>query len=296
MEGPSLELPQPVAAVLDRVVRAFEDLAQLRGIALGGSWARGAAREDSDLDVGLYYRDAKPFDVGEVRARAARLDPRPERSVTDFGEWGPWVDGGAWLVVDGRRVDLLYRSLDRLEETLAAARRGEHAWHFGQQPPFGFHGPTLLAELSIAVPLRDPEGELARLRAEVADYPPALRDALVQDFLWSTRFTLLHARRFARRGDVVNCAGCLTRAAATLVQVVYARNQRWFVTDKGALEAVGPDWIAPPGLAGELAAVLAAPGASASALGASVARVEALLDAAEEACRDLYAPPFRLPR
>ena len=158
------DLPDPVSAVLDRVVAELAPIADLRALALGGSWARGTARPDSDLDVGLYYRDAAAFEVEAVRACAARLDPGPDRVVTGFGEWGPWVDGGAWLVVDGRRVDLLYRSFDRIEATLAAARRGEHEWHFGQQPPFGFHGPTLLAELAICRPLHDPQGELAKAK------------------------------------------------------------------------------------------------------------------------------------
>jgi hypothetical protein len=29
--------------------------------------------------------------------------------VTAIGEWGPWINGGGWLQLEGRPVDLLYR-------------------------------------------------------------------------------------------------------------------------------------------------------------------------------------------
>jgi hypothetical protein len=286
-----LELPERVLA---RVVAELRPLEGVRALALGGSWARGTARPDSDLDVGLYYREAAPFRVEAVRSSAQRLDPRPERVVTGFGEWGPWVDGGAWLVVDGQRVDLLYRSLDQLERTLAAAERGEHQWHFGQQPPFGFHSYVLLGELSICRPRHDPEGELARLRRRVERYPEPLRAAVVQDLLWNAEFSLLHARGFAARGDVVNTAGCLTRIAACLVQVVFAWNRRWFVSDKGALETIDAGLEAPPGFGAELAALLAAPGASAGELTRTLARMRALCESVATLCSELYRPRFAL--
>ena len=79
----------------------------------------------------------------------------------------------------------------------------------------------------------------------------------MQDLLWNAEFTLLHARGFAARGDVVNTAGCLTRVAACLVQVLFAFNRRWFVSDKGALEAIADGFVAPAGFDNELAALLA---------------------------------------
>ena len=31
--------------------------------------------------------------------------------VTNFYEWGPWVNGGAWLTIAGQRVDFLLSQL-----------------------------------------------------------------------------------------------------------------------------------------------------------------------------------------
>jgi hypothetical protein len=38
--------------------------------------------------------------------------------------WGPWVNGGAWLTVDGIAVDLIYRDLSRVEAVIDACRAG----------------------------------------------------------------------------------------------------------------------------------------------------------------------------
>ena len=69
------------------------------GVVLGGSRARGDHTPESDTDLGLYYR--RPLDTEALNAVAGRFGGR----VTEPGGWGPWVDGGAWLRIDGEPVD-----------------------------------------------------------------------------------------------------------------------------------------------------------------------------------------------
>ncbi len=275
-------------ALLGELSDALIAVPGVRAVALGGSYARGTARADSDLDVGLYYEEAAPFEVSAVDAVLGRFDPRPERVVTETGEWGPWVNGGAWLRVGEQPVDVLYRAFEQLDHWTDACERGERVWDYAQTPTHGFHSQILMAELSVCVPLADPDDALARRKARVAEMPTALRDRLLQDFLWHVAFTLYHARGHAGRGDVYNAVGCLNRAAACLVQAWHALAGRWFTGDKGAL-AVGPE-----AEARELEAVLAAPGADAASLSASVERVAALHGAACERAGDRYRPPFDL--
>ena len=88
---------------------------------LGGSRADGTARPDSDWDLGVYYRGPASFDPAAVR------DLGHAGYVSALGEWGPIVDGGAWLTVDGTAVDVLFRDLDVVEGWLADAEAGRYA-------------------------------------------------------------------------------------------------------------------------------------------------------------------------
>lgn len=64
--------------------------------------------------------------------------------VTGFYEWGPWVNGGAWLTIGGQRVDFIYRSIEHLDRVVSDAHAGRHELHYLQQPPFGFFSGTYL--------------------------------------------------------------------------------------------------------------------------------------------------------
>lgn len=64
-------------------------------VALGGSWARGEARAGSDVDLGIYYRDEHRPPVEKLHRLAEDLGYRdPTVPITDFGGWGPWINGG----------------------------------------------------------------------------------------------------------------------------------------------------------------------------------------------------------
>ena len=194
-------------------MRDLAAVSGVRAVVLGGSFARDAARPGSDVDLGVYYLEAAPFEIDDVRAVAEQHADSPDPVVCDFWEWGPWVNGGAWLRIGGERVDLLWRSVDHVERTIDAARRGVHEVHFGQQPPYGFASVTYLAETEYCRPLHDPEGHLARLKRAVAEYPAALAESIVGASLWNVQFSLGHARKFAAQGDAYDTTGCLTRCA-----------------------------------------------------------------------------------
>src|ERR1043165_9240718 len=99
--------------ILQRMVPAIAEVPGVAAIALGGSRARGTATETSDYDIGLYCSEGRPLDTNRLLQAARTLVDAPEAAeVTPVGGWGPWIVGGGWLTIDGRKVDLLYRSLD----------------------------------------------------------------------------------------------------------------------------------------------------------------------------------------
>jgi hypothetical protein len=278
-------------AIVDDLVRALAAVGGVRAVALGGSRARGRARPDSDVDLGVYYSEAAPFEVAPIRALAEERNDAPRPVVTGFHEWGRWVNGGAWLTIRGRRVDLLYRSLEHLERTLAEAEAGRYEIDWAQQPPFGFFGPTYLGELAVAVPLHDPERRLAALKERATPYPEALRRAVVADSLWSVEFGLrAFAPKFAAAGDAWGTAGCLARFVHRLVLALFALNRAHFLNEKTALAEVGGFAAAPEDFARRVQTILAHVGDSPGALAASVAGVDELLRETAALCGELYQP------
>ena len=221
--------------VADDLVARLATVPGVTAVVLGGSRARGSALPDSDLDLGLLYRDATPIDIAALQTVIEEVNDTLDVVPTPIGGWGPWVNGGAWLCIDGHPVDLLYRSIDRYEATIENAERGFAEHDYLQQPPFGFQSTIYLGEIDTCVALHDPTDEVATLKSRVRPYPPALRANLVAGYHWGATFTMRNAVKPAGRGDVYASVGCLSRAAAFLVQTLLAHAELYPISDKGAL-------------------------------------------------------------
>ncbi|MGH7895121.1 MAG: nucleotidyltransferase domain-containing protein [Candidatus Binatia bacterium] len=260
-----------------RVAARLGEVDGVVAVALGGARARGTAVPDSDLDLGLYYDPARPPSLDALNALARELDDRhPSDAVTRFGEWGPWVNGGAWLTIDGRRVDWLFRDLARIRRSIAECRAGrpEIAYQIGH--PHAFVSAIYLGEIDCCVPLADEAGVLAELKHLVRPYPPLLRRTLLDKFLFEADFSLRNAEKAAARADVAYVGGSLYRAVASLTQVLFALNERYCVNEKGALRDIEGFPEKPDQFVRTVTRVLGAPGATPDALRESVATIDGL--------------------
>ncbi|MBF9068758.1 DUF4037 domain-containing protein [Streptacidiphilus fuscans] len=247
------------------------------GVMLGGSRARGEERPESDWDLGVYYRGT--LDLDALRALAAVAEPRaevPGVEVAGPGGWGPWVNGGAWLSVDGVPVDWILRDVDRVRRVWDECRAGRY--EVGIQPghPLGFWSPCHPGEVALGRVLADPSGELAALRAETRDYPEPLRQALL-DAAWEPAFLCANARKSAARGDVLHTSLCLSRAVGVLTQSLFAHARRWYLNEKGALAVAATLPAAPPDFADRVARLLGAAGTTGEHLAETVAAAEVLV-------------------
>jgi len=230
--------PDSSQALLDRIAAALAPVAGIRAVVLGGSRGRGVAQPGSDYDIGIYYSGA--LDVAALEAVARTLDSTGRTPlVTPLGGWGAWVDGGGWLTIDGEAVDLLYRNLERVDGVIDEVLRGEFrcAYHYGH--PHAFVSHMYAGEIATCRALHDRQGLVAARKARLTPYPPALRDAVIARFGDEGRFFLLVARKSAARGDISHVAGCVFRAASCLLQMVFARNGKWLLNEKGALALAG---------------------------------------------------------
>jgi predicted nucleotidyltransferase len=269
----------------------------IQAVVLGGSYARGRARPGSDIDLGIFYSEAAPFSIQSIRELAEAVNDTAGPVVAGFYEWGPWVNGGAWLTIGGQRVDFIYRSLEHLERVIAEAEAGGYELDYAQQPPFGFFSGTYLGEVSVCVPLFDPEARLDVLKRRVADYPEPLRRSVVQQYLWAAEFGLAaFARKFAARADSYGTAACLTRAVNQLILVLFALNRQYLLNDKTALAEVAEFKRAPQEFGARVQKTLAQLGDSAAELGAAVEDITQLHRDTVELTEGLYQSRYTLPK
>ena len=207
-------------------------LAEIPGVevvTLGGSRATGTERPHSDWDFGLYYRGT--IDPSDVRALGLR------RSGVRAPWWGRIPNGGAWFVVDGARVDLVYRDLDTVEGWTADAAQGRfqvfrEVGYIAGAPTYSY-----AAELALN---RHLVGYVAaaRVPGRVAATAPAWWRRLVVGGL---KFAEAHAQR----DDAVACGGNLAVAALAEANARLCERGEWYLNEKDLLQRAGLDAVQP---------------------------------------------------
>jgi predicted nucleotidyltransferase len=287
-------IPEPKRLLLQQLVDQLSRVAGIEAIVLGGSYASGTHHETSDLDIGLYYFEAKPFSIAAIKQIADSVSTKGPLTVTGFYEWGAWVNGGAWIHTQQGKVDFLYRNLDQLQQTIAEAQQGISRHDYDQQPTYGFYSVIYLAETQICIPLYDPELLITKLKNKVTTYPPKLKQTIIENSLWAAEFTFLFARNFAGQGDVYNTVGCLTRAVANLTQALFALNERYFIRDKQVMNTVASFSNLPSSYIQQINDILAGPGSTAQELTKTVSDLEQAWHSVVSLAGAQYKPKFQV--
>ena len=273
---------------VDSLARAHgERLVAVPGVVavgLVGSQARGAADQDADIDLALYYR--RPFDLERLRTVATDLAGRPV-DLAPPGSAGPWADGGVPLAVSVGartvRVDWLLRDLDRVRRERERVRLGRVDLLPSWSHPLGFLSSTYVGEVGTAVVVCDPSGELGRLQRECADVPAGLADAMV-DLLGEARYTLVSAERAADRGDIAFVALALSRCVLLSAYALHGAARAWVLGEADAVARAATLPTSPDGFKERAQGLLATVGSTPDSLRRSVARVRRLVGDVERAC------------
>lgn len=268
---------QSVDDIVERVAGRLRDVPGVVGVVLGGSRALGSTSPEADVDIGLYYRAADRPDVDALRQAATELDDRGEPGgFAGYGEWGPWINGGGWLVVGGHKTDLLWREIELFEEVRDECLRGVVRMAYQPGHPHCFTSAIYLGELHHNVILADSGGELERLQASTSPYPEPLAEELMKRFGWEADFSLMIAPSAAARGDVAYVTACLYRSLACQVQALFAANRTYLVNEKGSLARAETLPEHPPDFRARAEGVLASIGREPQELARALAEMKEL--------------------
>ena len=285
-------LPKDKRDAVLEMCKALASIQGIQAICLGGSYARGTATDQSDIDMGIYYSEQSPPSIHDIRCLAKTFDAG-EPTVTDFYEWGPWVNGGAWLNTPNGKIDWLYRNLDQVKKVIEEAQAGKFYWDYRQQPPYGFFSVTYLADLQHNIPFYDPDQIFFELKKTTQIYPPLLKKQIIQEHLWSIEFSYLHAQKLASRGCVYGTVGCMTRIVSELTQVLFALNEIYFASEKEAFKNIESFSKRPTDYVNRINALLSSPGQGTSLI-LSLEKLQKMIQETKELCRSLYSSKYSI--
>lgn len=234
----------------DKWLSIFAGLKGVDALVIGGSRSRGEADVESDTDIGLYYNEAIDFDELENAIKVIMDDTRlSDQVLYRPGEWGPWVNGGAWLTVHGEPYDLILRETSRVERVIRDSLAGRVEMYYQAGHPFGFVSTIYAAEVHYAELLWErrekPLTALKELLHSEGTMPPKLKGKLVERFLFEAEFSMESARKAALRGDIHYVSGAFFRTAGCWNQVLFALNDRYLMNEKGSLQAAARLAIVP---------------------------------------------------
>ena len=255
-------------------------LTQVRGvvaIVLGGSRATNLHTEQSDYDIGIYY-EALTLDLAGLQTCAAALDDAHRTDLmTGPGGWGDWVNGGGWLTVNGAPVDLILRDVQRVSESCTDAHAGKLKSNYQIGHPHAFLNTMYAGELACCTILWSANNHIPLLKQSMHPYPQALKQAIVQFFLFEANFSFSLAEKYAKTDDTYYVMAHLVRSVSALNQVFFALNERYCLNEKHAVRAIQAMPLRPNSYTECIDAVLSSGG-----LGTRCAALRALLDEANQ--------------
>lgn len=201
------------------------------GIALGGAHAKGVDDPQSDLDL---YVFARGILANAERDRLCRQFSDAIHAVTSWGNDAQFIQGGTDFYLGEQKVEVWFRQVDYIDGIIAECQQGIVKHDFVTWTVMGFFNHCTLSDLHKMVVLEDPSGILAAWQAQIAEYPPALRRRILDDYLGAAQFwpENFHYKSAVERGDRIYTAGIVQQVIQNLIQVLFAYNRVYFPGEK----------------------------------------------------------------
>lgn len=228
-----------VQNAINKVSKELSGVSGIVGIVLGGSRAKGTNHATSDIDIGIYYDQSVGFDVNEIGRIATKIDDENrENLVSSLGEWGDWINGGGWIVVQGYHVDLIFRDIKRVAQVIDECSLGKVSTHYHTGHPHAYLNFMYMGEISICKILFEPKSYISDLKAKTKPYPKPLKDAITSYFMFEASFSLMFARDNIDKDDISYVMGHCFRTISCLNQVLFAMNEEYCINEKKAVRMI----------------------------------------------------------
>lgn len=244
-------------AIISRVTSALHGVVGIDAVVLGGSRATGHDSADSDIDIGIYYGATASLDLDGLNLIANQLDDQHRLNlVTPPGGWGPWVNAGGWLEIDGYHVDLILRDTNRVARIIDESDSGRVQAHYQPGHPHAFVDVMYRGELAECCMLWCTSHLVTNLKSRAEYYPEALQRAMLEVFGFEALFSINLASKTVVRHDQYYLIAHVIRAISCLNQLIFAVNRRYCLNEKKAVTRASGLTVCPYGYASRIDQVL----------------------------------------
>ncbi|MPM27645.1 hypothetical protein SDC9_74158 [bioreactor metagenome] len=228
-----------IKKILDEITTELKGIPGIVGIVLGGSRARGTNHKDSDIDIGIYYNESEGFKVSEIDKIATKLDDEHRVNlVSSLGEWGPWVNAGGWLVIQGYHVDFIFRDVKRVSKVIDDCLNGKISSNYQTGHPHAYLNSMYMGEVAICKILDDPKNKITELKEKTIPYSENLRNAIIGWYMFEASFSLMFAKSNIDKDDISYVCGHCFRSISSLNQVLFALNNEYCINEKKAVKMI----------------------------------------------------------
>jgi predicted nucleotidyltransferase len=235
-----------IELIIEKVITSLKTIKGIEAIVLGGSRAKGNYSAKSDIDIGIYYSNDSELDLMELKRVATELDDTHRTNlITRIGEWGPWINGGGWLCIDGVATDFLFRNINKVATVIDDCLNKKITIDYQPGHPHGFVNTIYIAETYYCKILWDTNNLLVNLKDKITPYPLPIKTGIVDKFLWEAGFSNSIAYKGLLKNDIVYTTGCIYRVISCLMQVIYALNETYIMNEKGSLANIDTFKIIP---------------------------------------------------
>lgn len=232
--------------VVMRVAVALHDVAGVDAVVLGGSRATGHDSMHSDIDIGIYYGAMQPIDLVQLNHVAQHLDDAQRSNlVTPPGGWGPWVNAGGWLNIDGYHVDLILRDTHRVTQVVNNSEVGLVSAYYQPGHPHAFVDVMYMGELAESQVLWCDSATVTSLKARAEHYPDALQRAIYEVFGFEAQFSSDLASKTVARHDAYYLMAHVIRSISCINQLIFAANRRYCLNEKKAVQRANAFAVCP---------------------------------------------------
>lgn len=228
-----------VEEIINKINEELKGVPGIVGVVLGGSRARGTHHPTSDIDIGIYYDESAGFNIDAIGRIATKLDDEHrENIISSLGEWGPWINAGGWLVVQGYPVDFIFRDIKRVSAVIDECLSGKISSHYHTGHPHAYLNVMYMGEVATCRILSDPENKIGGLKSKTRPYPKVLKDAIVGYFMFEASFSLIFAKDNIDKDDISYVCGHCFRTISCLNQVLFAINEEYCINEKKAVKMI----------------------------------------------------------